>query len=389
MAKEKSKPVPKFWNMVTISGTEAEILLYGEIRTIHPVDWWTGQKLEGMYITPEGFLEDLANIKDKSKITIRINSVGGDFYTGLAIYTQLKSLPGEKIVVVDGIAASAASLIAMAGDTIKMPAGALMMIHDVLSGMCGYYNKTELEQISNVLDTLATAAAEIYASKTGLSIDEIRAIMTAETWLTGRQAVEQKFADEILFEEPDISINETGTTMISNNLKMCLSGYKNVPQMIAVKNSIPADGGPHQNIKNLNKGENRMKTIEELKNEHPELVNQIIDAAKAEGEAEGIAKERNRLASIDDIQAAIGSPELLKKAKYGDEICSAEELAFKAIKMQAQKGAEHLANFSTDVQASGATNVVATPNAGMPATTMDKQAADRTAAIAKILGKGE
>ena len=65
----------KFWNIVDVSDEEAEITMYGEVVSQRPTDWWTGEPVEGLYITPEGFLEDLAQVKDKAKITVRINSV--------------------------------------------------------------------------------------------------------------------------------------------------------------------------------------------------------------------------------------------------------------------------------------------------------------------------
>ena len=70
--------VPKFWNIVEVNDEEAEITMYGEVVSQRPTDWWTGEPIEGLFITPEGFLEDLAQVKDKAKITVRINSVGGD-----------------------------------------------------------------------------------------------------------------------------------------------------------------------------------------------------------------------------------------------------------------------------------------------------------------------
>lgn len=94
----------KFWNIVDVSDEEAEITMYGEVVSQRPTDWWTGEPVEGLYITPEGFLEDLAQVKDKAKITVRINSVGGDLYTALGICNRLKELNGDTVAVIDGIA---------------------------------------------------------------------------------------------------------------------------------------------------------------------------------------------------------------------------------------------------------------------------------------------
>ena len=121
----------KFWNVATVGDDEAEITLYGDVMSRQPTDWWTGEPEPGLYITPEGFMEDLAAVKDKGHITVKLNSCGGDLYTGIAIHNALKALSGEVNVVVEGIAASAASVIMCAGDTVTVYPGSLVMIHGV------------------------------------------------------------------------------------------------------------------------------------------------------------------------------------------------------------------------------------------------------------------
>jgi len=99
VAVPKADTVPKFWNMASISDEEGEITLYGDVMSQQPIDWWTGEPEPGLYITPEGFMEDLAAVRDKGRITVRLNSCGGDLYTGIAIHNALKSLPGQVNVV--------------------------------------------------------------------------------------------------------------------------------------------------------------------------------------------------------------------------------------------------------------------------------------------------
>ena len=102
----------KFWNIASVGEDSGEIVLYGDVVARQPVDWWTGEPEPGLYIAPESFMEDLAAVKGKSNITIKINSTGGDLYTGIAIHNAIKGLSGHKVVIVEGIAASAASVIA-------------------------------------------------------------------------------------------------------------------------------------------------------------------------------------------------------------------------------------------------------------------------------------
>ena len=112
MALEQMIDTPvKAYNIAVIDDDTAEINMYGEVVSRIPVDWWTGEKIPGNFIALDEFLEDLKEIEDKANINIHINSVGGDFYAGLAIYNRLKVLAGNVTTINDGLAASAASII--------------------------------------------------------------------------------------------------------------------------------------------------------------------------------------------------------------------------------------------------------------------------------------
>lgn len=389
IAEKNSKPdttntVQRFWNMVEVGADSAEIILYGEIVSQHPINWWTGEKADGLYISPDEFLNDLNKVKDKSKLTIRINSCGGDLYTGMAIYTQLKCLTAHKTVIIDGMAASAASLVAMAGDTVQIAAGGAMVIHDPLGDMRGTYNKTAIERVSGMLDTLANAAAETYANKTKLPVSEIRTIMTAETWLTGREAVQKGFADELLFDEPTINTNEERTMLFSNGVQMSVVGLGNIPTTIKVKNSALVDDAPLNNKGNQG-GNKKMETKEDLQKEYPALVAELMKEATATGIELGVTQERTRLQAIENIQAAIKAPELVNEAKFGEKTCTAQELAFNAMQAQAEAKSEHLKNFKDDAATSGATNVVSAPNMGMEPSIGETNKTDADA-VAMIVG---
>lgn len=126
-------------------------------------------------------------------ITVRLNSGGGYAAEGAAIHATLQSYPGNVDLIVDGIAASAASLIAMAGDTISMSEGAVMMIHDPMNVTIG--NSADHAKTIEELEAYAIAYARIYASRSGKTVDECREIMKAETWYAGEEAVAAGFAD--------------------------------------------------------------------------------------------------------------------------------------------------------------------------------------------------
>ena len=150
----------KFWNVASVSEDEGEITLYGDVMSQQPIDWWTGEPEPGLYITPEGFMEDLAAVKDKAHITVKLNSCGGDLYTGIAIHNALKALSGDVNVVVEGIAASAASVIMCAGDTVTVYPGSLIMIHGVSVMLWDSLNIQDMKQLIKGMDASERAVAE-------------------------------------------------------------------------------------------------------------------------------------------------------------------------------------------------------------------------------------
>ena len=137
----------------------------------------------------------LAGVDDDADLTVHINSPGGIATEGAAIHALLTARSGQTDVVVEGIAASAASLIAMAGNTVTMSLGAVMMIHDPAGFTWG--TVADHEKTVEGLEALATAYARVYATKSGKTADDCRAIMREERWFTPEQAVEEGFADEI------------------------------------------------------------------------------------------------------------------------------------------------------------------------------------------------
>ena len=117
------------YNIVINEDTNsAEINMYGEVVATRPTDWWTGETIPGNFIAQDEFLRDLEGLTGKDSITVHINSVGGDMYAGIAIYNRLKGLAANVTTINDGLAASAGSLIFMAGDTRKVNAGSNIAI---------------------------------------------------------------------------------------------------------------------------------------------------------------------------------------------------------------------------------------------------------------------
>lgn len=145
--------------------------------------------------TAKDFAEELKALGPVSALTVRINSGGGEVFAGIAIHNLLRSHPARVTVKVDGIAASIASLIAMAGDTVEMPANAMMMIHDPSWGTWG--TAEDLRETAGVLDQMKKALVAAYTGKTGLPEEEIGALMAATTWMTAAEAKAKGFADTV------------------------------------------------------------------------------------------------------------------------------------------------------------------------------------------------
>ena len=383
----------KFWNVATVGDDEAEITLYGDVMSKQPTDWWTGEPEPGLYITPEGFMEDLAAVKDKGHITVKLNSCGGDLYTGIAIHNALKTLSGEVNVVVEGIAASAASVIMCAGDTVTVYPGSLVMIHGVSVYLWDSLNIQDMKQLMKGMDASERAVAEIYNAKTGIAVDTLRGMMTKETWLTGREALEKGFADNLLEDEddPDMSMSHDRKVLYVNGIGHNVEGLRHIPGTIPIQKSAKPAARPAANKRPTNQaakpegGKNHM-TLEELKAQEPDLVSQIeqaaTNAAKAQASADAVTAERQRLADIDSIAASIPDQQLVHDAKYGENPCTAQELCFRVMQQSAASGQNFLANYEADGAASGVGDVGAAPNGGAGVNQEEQDAADIQAVVA-------
>ena len=153
-------------------------------------DYWTGDG-----VTAKRIAAALRNM-GAGPVTVNINSPGGDMFEGLAIYNLLREHKGEVTVKVLGLAASAASIIAMAGDTVQIARAGFLMIHNAWVVVMG--NRNDLREVADWLEPFDAAMADIYAARTGEDVKAMAKLMDAEAWIGGAQAVEDGFADELL-----------------------------------------------------------------------------------------------------------------------------------------------------------------------------------------------
>lgn len=184
----------KFWNWIKDSDETRTLRLEG------PID---EESFWGDEITPQMFRDELN--AGEGDVTVWINSPGGNVFAAAEIYTMLKDYKGSITVKIDAIAASAASVVAMAGDTVQMSPVGMLMIHDPSTVAMG--NTKDMEKAIEVLNEVKESIINAYASKSGLSHARIANLMSNETWMNAKKAVELGFADEILFskkeDEPD------------------------------------------------------------------------------------------------------------------------------------------------------------------------------------------
>lgn len=186
----------KFWNWVRNENDESRTLfLNGEISD----ETWYGDE-----VTPKMFKEELQD--GEGDITVWINSPGGDVFAAAQIYNMLMDYKGNVTVKIDGLAASAASVIAMAGTEVQMSPVAMMMIHNPATIAIG--DSSEMKKAIDMLDEVKESIMNAYEIKTGLSRSRISHLMDAESWFNAKKAVELGFADKLLFSKEETEAEE-------------------------------------------------------------------------------------------------------------------------------------------------------------------------------------
>lgn len=169
------------WFEIRAAAEGAEVVIYDAIG--------------GFGLSAKAFTDELKRFATVPILQVRINSPGGDVFEGLAIHNALARHPARKVVSIDGLAASIASVVAMAGDEIVMPANAMLMLHEPSAAVVG--RAQELRQMADGLDRIRAAMAAIYAGRTGRDPDHVGRLMDAETWLSASEALALGFADRI------------------------------------------------------------------------------------------------------------------------------------------------------------------------------------------------
>ncbi|HAG3253126.1 TPA: Clp protease ClpP [Salmonella enterica] len=315
-----------WWNIKNSAGeddTPAEMQLYGYIGE------WDD-------ISSAEVVKQLKEITAKT-IVVRINSYGGSVFTAQAILSSLKRHPANVTVYIDGIAASAATIIAMAGDKIIIPANAMMMIHNPWTFAAG--DSEELRGIAEMMDKVRNSILAAYREKTGLSDEKLIELMDAETWFSADEAVELGFADEV--EKPmRMAASLKDGVFCLNGMNFEVSRFASLPESLATlttpENKQPAAPAATN--------EEEIVDLDTLKNKHPDLYNQVFN----EGRDDGVKAERNRIKQIED-SVIPGHDELVNKAKFETGV-SAETLALEIMNAERGRNAAYLKNREDDAE---------------------------------------
>lgn len=199
----------KFEVVAKADSSEVDIFLYDHIvSSEEEAEWWGG-------VAPESFVKAVYAVDPSHTINLRVNSPGGSVFAARAMEQALRAHKGKVVVHIDGLAASAATFVSMAGDEIVMSKGAMFMIHKAWTGMWG--NAEDLRKEADLLDKIDGTLAETYADKTGKDIAAITEWMAAETWFTAQEALDAGFATSIAEAE-------------AKALAWDLSAYSNAPK---------------------------------------------------------------------------------------------------------------------------------------------------------------
>lgn len=339
----------KFWQVKNEVNGNSEILLYGPIAGER--SWW------GDEVTPRSFAEDLESLNGKD-VTVRINSGGGDVFAAHAIHNQLIAYKGKVTVVIDGLAASAATIIAVAGDRIIMPSNALFMIHNPAIGLSDYYGAEELAQAVNALNAIKDSIVAAYRKRCKVSAEEIAAMMDAETWMGAAECLEKGFVDEI---NGSVTPVLNGNSLIVNSVQFDTCKFKNTDALKACinkKEEVPKMGKLEEFLNSLG--------LKQIDDNQPAPVQNAVPAVQNQQpavDAEQIAKnaveaERQRVAALEaldggDNQAVTA---IIAEAKKNGKTADDVKPYINAVKTipPAQNAAQQLvANMIDDNKASG------------------------------------
>ena len=309
----------KFWKFCNQAGNKVELLLYGDISQ---TSWW------GDEVTPKQFAEELAGLGALDEITVRINSGGGDVFAAQAIGNQLEQHPAAVTAKIDGLCASAATIVACHCGKVIAANDSTYMVHPVRMGAYGYYNAEELQKYIEAMNAIRESIVGLYVKKTGRDKDEVAGWMDETSWWTAAQAKENGFIDELTDEADGTVIENRDGLLFVNSVNTHLP-FDKAPNFVQSSKAAPAscsvNNKCHKEVTNM---ANEIKTVDDLRGAYPALVNEIEEMALS------------------------GSEALTNEAKFTKPV-SASEYAVAVMKAAKESGNAWLNGAKTDADKSG------------------------------------
>ncbi len=340
----------KFWEVKNEVNSNSEILIYGPIAGKSS---WFGNET-----APQDFAEDLESLGGRD-VTVRINSAGGDVFAAHAIHNQLVAYKGKVTVIIDGLAASAATIIAVAADRVIMPSNALFMIHNPAIGLSDYYDEEELATAAKALKTIKSSIVAAYRKRCKVSAEELAAMMDAETWMGAAECLERGFVDEI---QGSVTPVLNGSSLIINKVQVDTSTFKNQDALKACLNQ-------KTEVKRMSKLEEILNSLGlKLADEsQPAVQTQAQNAAQpvantAQAVQDAIAAERQRVANLEALDSGDNAAvtAIINQAKADGKTVADVQPYIDAVKAvpPAQNAAQKVvADMITDNQESGVNKI--------------------------------
>lgn len=335
----------RFWKITNDTSTDAELLLYG---TISDTSWYDDE------ITPRLFAEELKALGGKP-LTVRVNSPGGDVFAAQSIYNQLKTYSGHITMRIDGLAASAATVVACAGDTVIMPTNALYMIHNPATYAWG--NAEEMRTAAEVLDTVRQTIINVYQKRTGenLTADQLAAMMDNETWLTAEEALAYGFVDQI-DEESTVTNRVKDGLLIVNSVSCDLGKFRNadkVKELLNRKDRVIPMGE--------NTGNDLLDKIKDLLGVTGSKEQVNVKPAPTASADDAVQAERQRILALDalDDRTNAAVTKIVNMAKGNGSTAEQAQLYIDAVKdaVESRNVADEICKLIEDHLNSGASDV--------------------------------
>lgn len=341
----------KFWQFRNLAddGEKAELLLYGDISER---SWWEDAA------TPKRFADDLAALGDVKEITVYINSGGGDVFAANTIGNMLERNAATVTVHIDGLCASAATIVACHADKVVAAADSSYMIHPVSMGICDYLTAEDMKNCLKALETIRSNIIALYAKKSGKTEDECAKWMDETNWWTSAEAKEKGFVDEVDDDAEDSVVENRGGVLFVNSISMN-TPFSEAPNFVRSRvmdktTPRPENTPPAEQPGSKTHGEAKdmeIKTTNDLRAAYPDLVASI--------ENDAAAAERTRIQEIEDATMP-GAENLATEAKFTKPVDSATFAKNYIASMKAkqkEQSASYLKQAENAANASGANDI--------------------------------